>query len=104
MNDFDSNAGYATWHARNWRAIPAGTRVWREPASRGGLEVIWKIENPDKGQDTDVSFVWEADGTPIRGSYRIVDWATDETLESGALRSEEALTLVLKSAGPVYTA
>ena len=96
--DFTSNAGYATWHARNWRAIPVGAHVWREPTSRGGLEVIWAIPNEDAGQDTDVSFVWAADGTPIRGSYRIVDWATDETLESGALRSEEALTLVLKTA------
>lgn len=98
MNDFTSNAGYFIWRARNWRSIPTGARVWREPASNGGLEVIWAIPNEDKGRDTSVSFVWAADGTPKRGSYMVVDWATDETLESGSLRSEEALTRVLRDA------
>lgn len=29
MNDYTANAGYATWHARNWRIIPAETAPWR---------------------------------------------------------------------------
>ena len=88
------NAGYATWHARNWRVIPADARVWREPASNGGLEVIWKITDEDREQDIDVCFVWAADGNPVRSSYRIVDWETDETLKSGALWDEDALTRI----------
>lgn len=91
MNDYTMNAGYATWHARNWRVIPADARVRREPASNGGLEVIWKIADEDREQDIDVCFVWAADGNPVRGSYRIVDWVTDETLNSGALWDEDAL-------------
>lgn len=94
MNDYTMNAGYATWHARNWRVIPADARVWREPASNGGLEVIWKITDEDREQDIDVCFVWAADGNPVRGSYRIVDWETDETLNSGALWDEDALTRI----------
>lgn len=94
MHDYTSNAGYATWHARNWRVIPADARVWREPASNGGLEVIWKITDEDREQDIDVCFVWAADGNPVRGSYRIVDWETDETLNSGALRDEDAPTRI----------
>lgn len=80
------NAGYATWHARNWRAIPAGAQMGALPASNGGLEVIWKIKDPDVGRDTD--------GTPVRGSYRIVDWVTDETLNSGTVWDEDALVRV----------
>ena len=94
MNDYTMNAGYATWHARNWRVIPADARVWREPASNGGLEVIWKITDEDREQDIDVCFVWAADGNSVRGSYRIVDWETDETLNSGALWDEDALTRI----------
>ena len=94
MNDYTMNAGYATWHARNWRVIPADARVWREPASNGGLEVIWKITDEDREQDIDACFVWAADGNPVRGSYRIVDWETDETLNSGALWDEDALTRI----------
>lgn len=94
MNDYTMNAGYATWHARNWRVIPADARVWREPASNDGLEVIWKITDEDREQDIDVCFVWAADGNPVRGSYRIVDWETDETLNSGALWDEDALTRI----------
>lgn len=90
MNDYTMNAGYA----RNWRVIPADARVWREPASNGGLEVIWKITDEDREQDIDVCFVWAADGNPVRGSYRIVDWETDETLNSGALWDEDALTRI----------
>ena len=91
MNDYTMNAGYATWHARNWRVIPADARVWREPASNGGLEVIWKVTDEDREQDIDVRFVWAADGNPVRGSYRVVDWVTDETLNSGTIWDEDAL-------------
>lgn len=94
MSSRTVNVGYATWHARNWRAIPAGARVWWEPASNGGLEIIWKIENPTEGHDTDVCFVWAADGTPKRGSYRVVDRVTDETLNAGTIWDEDALTRI----------
>lgn len=94
MNDYTANAGYVTWHARNWRVIPSGTQMGALPASNGGLEVIWKIKDPDAGRDTDVCFVWAADGTPVRGSYRIVDWATDETLNSGTVWDEDALVRI----------
>ena len=94
MNDYTANAGYATWHARNWRVIPAGSQMGALPASNGGLEVIWKIKNPDEGRDTDVSFIWNADGSQRGGSYRIVDWATDETLNSGTIWDEDALTRI----------
>lgn len=30
MNDYTANAGYATWHARNWRVIPSGTVAERQ--------------------------------------------------------------------------
>lgn len=46
------------------------------------------------GRDTDVSFVWDADGTPKRGSYRVVDCATDETLNSGTIWDEDALVRI----------
>lgn len=39
-------------------------------------------------------FIWAADGTPVRGSYRIVDWATDETLNSGTVWDEDALVRI----------
>lgn len=94
MHDYTANAGYATWHARNWRVIPSGTQMGALPAPDGGLEVIWKIKDPDVGRDTDVCFVWAADGTPVRGSYRIVDWATDETLNSGTVWDEDALVRI----------
>lgn len=94
MNDYTANAGYAAWHARNWRVIPSGTQMGALPAPNGGLEVIWKINDPTLGRDTDVSFVWDADGTPKRGSYRIVDCATDETLNSGTIWDENALVRI----------
>jgi hypothetical protein len=94
MHDYTANAGYATWHARNWRVIPSGTQMGALPASNGGLEVIWKIKDPALGRDTDVCFIWAADGTPVRGSYRIVDWATDETLNSGTVWDEDALVRI----------
>lgn len=34
MKDYTANAGYATWHARNWRVIPSGTQMGGAP----GLE------------------------------------------------------------------
>lgn len=89
MNDYTANAGYAAW-----RAIPDGTQMGALPALNGGLEVIWKINDPALGRDTDVSFVWDADGTPKRGSYRIVDCATDETLNSGTIWDENALVRI----------
>jgi len=68
------NAG----HARNQRVIPSGTQMGALPAPNGGLEVIWKIKDPDVGRDTDVCFVW----------------AADETLNSGTVWDEDALTRI----------
>lgn len=76
MHDYTANAGYATWHARNRRVIPSGTQMGALPASNGGLEVLWKIKNPDEGRDTDVCFIWDADGNPVRGSNPRCDRAT----------------------------
>lgn len=64
------------------------------PAPNGGLEVIWKIKNQTLDRDTDVCFVWAADGTPKRGSYWVVDCATDETLNSGTIWDEDALVRI----------
>lgn len=94
MNGYTANAGYAAWHARNWRAIPSGTQMGALPAPNGGLEVIWKITDEDREQDIDVCFVRAADGNPVRGSYRIVDWETDETLNSGTIWDEDALVRI----------
>lgn len=78
MNDYTANAGYAAWHARNWRAIPDGTQMGALPALNGGLEVIWKINDPALGRDTDVSFVRDA----------------DETLNCGTIWDENALVRI----------
>lgn len=98
MNGYTVNIGFTRWHIRNRRAIPAGARKEALPASDGGLEVIWEIANEDEGRDTNVSFIWNADGTPRLGSYQIVDWVTDEILNSGAIRDEDALVRVLTAA------
>lgn len=94
MDDYTANAGYATWHARNWRAIPAGTQKGALPAPNGGLEVTWEIPNEKEQHDMFVSFIWDADGAPKRGSFQIVDWVTDEILDTGAIHSEDALTRI----------
>lgn len=70
MNDYTANAGYATWHARNRRVIPSGTQMGALPAPNGGLEVIWKIKDPDVGRDT------------------------NETLNSGTVWNEDALVRI----------
>lgn len=94
MNDYTANTGFANWHARNWRVIPAGSKKGALLASNGGLEVIWEVPNEHEQHDTFVSFIWAADGTPKRGSYKIVDWVTDETLNSGAIWDEDALVRI----------
>lgn len=98
MNDYTTNAGYADWHARNWRDIPSETYKGSVPASAGGLEILWRVSNEDAGRDTDISFIWNADGSQRGGSYRIVDWVTDETLDYGPIGDADVLTHVLQDA------
>ena len=45
-----------------------------------------------------MSFTWNADGSQRGGSYRVVDWVTDETLDYGAIRDADVLTRVLQDA------
>ena len=98
MNDYTANAGYATWHARNWRWIPSETYRGAVPASAGGLEILWMVSNEEEGWDKDVSFFWNADGSQRGGSYRIVDRVTDETLDYGSIRDTDALIRILRDA------
>ena len=49
MHDYTKNAGYARWHARNWRRIPGETYRGAVPASAGGLEILWRVSNKDEG-------------------------------------------------------
>lgn len=95
MDNSTVNVGFTRWHIRNRRVIPAGAKKEALPAPNGGLEVIWEIPNKDEGRDTFVSFIWDADGAPKRGSYQVVDWETDEIFNSGVIRSEDALVRVL---------
>lgn len=98
MYNYTMNAGYARWHARNWRVTPSETYRGAVPASAGGLEILWRVSNEEEGWDKDVSFIWNADGSQRGGSYRIVDRVTDETLDYGAIRDADILTRVLNDA------
>lgn len=100
-SDYTDNRGFFDWHARNHENIPSGIMMHMSPAPDsipGGTEVIWEFENEDKMRDTFVSFIWDAQGTPVRGDYQVVDWATDEILDTGAIRDTDALVRVLTSA------
>ena len=94
MNSSTVNVGFTKWSIRNRRLIPAGIRKEAVPARDGGLEVIWEIPNGKEQHDTLVSFIWAADGTPVRGSFTIIDWVTDETLKRGGIWDEDALTRI----------
>lgn len=94
MNSSTVNVGFTKWNIRNRRLIPAGIRKEAVPARDGGLEVIWEIPNEEEQHDTLVSFIWAADGTPVRGSFMIIDWVTDETLNRGGIWDEDALTRI----------
>lgn len=101
MNDYTVNSGFATWHARNHEVIPARAKMRMSPPPAGivgGTEVIWEFENEEEMRDIFVSFIWAADGTPVRGDYQVVDWVTDEVLDSGVLRDEDALNRALRDA------
>lgn len=98
MHEYTANVGFADWHARNSKSIPAGARMRMVSASDGGLEAVWELSDEHEQRDKFVSFIWAADGTPGRGSYKIVDRVTDETLSSGTIRSEDALVRVLTPA------
>lgn len=101
MNDYTDNAGFTAWYARNSKSIPSGIRMWMSPAPDDivdGTEVIWGFEDETQMRDTFVSFIWAADGSPVRGDYQVVDWVTDEILDSGSIRDENALVRVLTSA------
>lgn len=97
-NDYTGNRGFFDWHARNHENLPSGIMMHMSPAPDsvpGGAEVIWAFEDEEKMRDTFVSFIWAADGAPVRGDYQVVDWTTDETLNSGAIRDTDALVRVL---------
>lgn len=98
MSDCTVNVGFTRWHIRNRRGIPVGAKKEAVPAPNGGLEVIWEIKDEHRQRDVFVSFIWAADGAPVRGSYQTVDWVTDEILDSGAIRDEDALVRVLREA------
>lgn len=94
MDNSTVNVGFTRWHIRNRRVIPAGAKKEALPARDGGLEVIWEIPNEREQHDTFVSFIWAADGTPKRGSYQVVDWISDEILDTGAIRDEDTLVRI----------
>lgn len=107
MNDYTVNSGYNAWYSRNQETIPSGAKMRVSPAPAevvDGTEVIWEFEDEAELRDTFVSFIWAADGTPVRGDYQIVDWSTDEVLDSGALKDEDALARVLKDAATAAAA
>lgn len=100
-SDYTDNRGFADWHARNHENIPSGVMMRMSPPPDdviGGTEVIWEFENKDEMRDTFVSFLWDADGAPVRGDYQVVDWISDEILDTGAIRDEDALVRVLRNA------
>lgn len=101
MNDYTVNSGFAAWHARNHEVIPSRAKMRVSPAPADvvdGTEVIWEVEDEAELRDTFVSFIWAADGTPVRGDYQVVDWVTDEVLDSGVLKDEDALNRALRDA------
>lgn len=100
-SDYTDNRGFFDWHARNHENIPSGIMMHMSPAPDsipGGAEVIWEFENEDRMRDTFVSFIWDAQGVPVRGDYQVVDWITDEILDTGIIRDTDALVRVLTSA------
>lgn len=101
MYDYTSNSGFAAWYARNQEGIPARAKLRLSPPPAdvpGGTEAIWEFENEEELRDLYVSFIWAADGTPVRGDYQVVDWSTDEVLDSGVLKDEDALNRALRDA------
>lgn len=101
MNDYTDNRGFADWHARNHEKIPGGAMMRMSPPPDdvvGGTEVIWEFEDEEKMRDTFVSFIWDAQGAPVRGDYQVVDWTTDEILNTGAIRDTDTLIRVLRDA------
>ena len=101
MDDYTDNRGFFDWQARNHKNIPAGTMMRMSPAPDsvpGGAEVIWEFEDEGKMRDTFVSFIWDADGTPVRGDYQVVDWTTNEILDTGAIRDTDSLIRVMRDA------
>lgn len=85
-----AKAGYKAWRERNLSLpSPDEFRIKRD----GSLKVIWR--DLERGwYSLYADFTWDADGTPKRGSYRIVDCATDETLNSGTIWDENALVRI----------
>lgn len=45
-----------------------------------------------------MSFIWDAQGAPVRGDYQVVDWITDEILDTGAIRDTDTLLRILRDA------